>query len=56
MEAFVADVKQILASSRDPLVQAQGVADHMKDLLAAPIRPAGNAGLGWGRQRLTSPF
>ena len=36
MEAFIEDVKRVFASSKDPLVQAQGVADHMKDLLATP--------------------
>ena len=34
--AFVDDVKQIFASSKDPLVQAQGVANQLKQLLAIP--------------------
>jgi predicted metal-dependent enzyme (double-stranded beta helix superfamily) len=36
MEAFVDDVKQIFASTNDPLAQAQAVADHMENLLAEP--------------------
>ena len=43
LEAFVADVKRIFASSKDALVQAQSVADHMKDLLAVP---------GWLEEKL----
>ncbi len=46
MEAFVADVKDIFASSKDPLVQAQKVADHLKDLLAVP---------GWLEEKLELP-
>jgi predicted metal-dependent enzyme (double-stranded beta helix superfamily) len=36
MEAFVADVKEVFASTKDPLVQAQAVAGRMKQLLAVP--------------------
>ena len=46
MEAFVDDVKQIFASSNDPLVQAQAVADHMKELLAVP---------GWLEEKINLP-
>ena len=46
MEAFVADVKQIFASTKDPLAQAQAVADHMENLLAVP---------GWLEEKLNLP-
>ena len=36
MEAFVSDVKEIFASTDDPLAQAQAVAGDMKRLLAVP--------------------
>ena len=36
MEAFVDDVKEIFASTKDPLAQAQAVADHMQVLLDVP--------------------
>ena len=36
MEAFVDDVKEIFASTKDPLAQAQAVADQMKVLLDVP--------------------
>ena len=36
VEAFVADVNEIFASTKDALAQAQGVADHLKTLLAEP--------------------
>ncbi len=36
VEAFVADVKEIFASTQDPLKQAQGVSDHLEALLAEP--------------------
>ena len=46
LEAFIEDVKKIFASSKDPLVQAQAVTDHMKDLLAVP---------GWLEEELDLP-
>ncbi|MFQ6030499.1 MAG: hypothetical protein ACE5Q6_23740 [Dehalococcoidia bacterium] len=46
MEAFIADVKEIFASSKDALVQAQAVAEHMKALLAVP---------GWLEEKLDLP-
>ena len=36
METFIADVREIFASSKDPLVQAQAASDAMKRLLAEP--------------------
>lgn len=35
-ERFIADVRQVFASSKDPRSQAQAVARHMKELLAVP--------------------
>jgi predicted metal-dependent enzyme (double-stranded beta helix superfamily) len=46
LEAFIDDVKQIFASSKDPLVQAKAVAEHMADLLAIP---------GWLEEKLELP-
>ena len=46
MEAFLADVKEVFASSKDALVQARAVANHMKKLLATP---------GWLEKRLDLP-
>ena len=46
MEAFVDDVKRIFASSKDPLVQAQAVAHHLKELLAVP---------GWLEKKINLP-
>ena len=43
METFVADVRQIFATTKDPRTQAQEVARHMKELLNAP---------GWLEERL----
>ncbi len=64
VEAFVADVNEIFASTKDALAQAQGVADHMETLLAEPDwlgqaielpRKRGTAGLRsiWTRTRGT---
>lgn len=36
MEAFLAGVKEIFASSKDALVQAQAVAGHLRELMAVP--------------------
>ena len=36
METFVADVRQIFATTKDPRTQAQEVARHMQELLRAP--------------------
>ena len=55
MEAFVADVKEIFASNKDPLVQAQAAAGRMKQLLAVPgwLEAAGLPGQeGFGRYDL----
>ncbi|PKB80450.1 MAG: hypothetical protein BZY88_08660 [SAR202 cluster bacterium Io17-Chloro-G9] len=46
MEAFVGDVKEIFASSRDALVQAQAVSERMKELLAVP---------GWLEEKINLP-
>jgi predicted metal-dependent enzyme (double-stranded beta helix superfamily) len=46
MEAFIADVKEVFASTRDPLAQAERVSAHMKDLLAVP---------GWLEEKLNLP-
>ena len=46
MEAFVDDVKEIFTASRDPLAQAQAVAEKMKQLLAVP---------GWLEEKLKLP-
>lgn len=46
MEGFVEDVKQVFASTNDPLVQAKAVAAHLKELLATP---------GWLEERLNLP-
>ena len=46
MEAFVDDVKEIFASSKDPLEQAQKVAAHLKELLAVP---------GWLEEKMNLP-
>jgi predicted metal-dependent enzyme (double-stranded beta helix superfamily) len=35
-ERFIADVRQVFASSKDPRSQAQSVVRHMKELLAVP--------------------
>ncbi len=43
METFVADVRQIFASTKDPRAQAQEVARHMQVLLKAP---------GWLEERI----
>ncbi len=36
IEVFLDDVREVCASSKDALVLAQGVAQHMKKLLATP--------------------
>ena len=36
LEAFLEDVRQVFASTRDPRAQAQGVAGHLTRLLAVP--------------------
>ena len=36
LESFIADVRQVFASTKDPRSQAQAVAGHMKELLAIP--------------------
>ncbi|PKB80078.1 MAG: hypothetical protein BZY88_09975, partial [SAR202 cluster bacterium Io17-Chloro-G9] len=46
MEAFIDDVKEIFAGSRDPLAQAQAVSEKMKQLLATP---------GWLEEKLNLP-
>ena len=46
VEAFVDDVKQIFASTKDPLLQAQGAASHLKELLAVP---------GWLEEQINLP-
>ena len=46
MEAFVDDVKEIFAASRDPLAQAKAVAGKMKELLSVP---------GWLEEKLNLP-
>ena len=46
METFVADVRQIFATTKDPRTQAQEVARHMQELLRAP---------GWLEERITLP-
>lgn len=46
MEVFVANVKQVFANNRDPRAQAQGVAKHMKEMLAVP---------GWLEEKLNLP-
>ena len=46
VEAFVDDVKRIFASTKDPLVQAQGVAGRLKELLAVP---------GWLEEKINLP-
>ena len=46
METFVADVRQIFATTKDPRMQAQEVARHMKELLSAP---------GWLEERIALP-
>ena len=46
MEAFITDVKQVFASSKDPLVQAQKASDYLKELLAVP---------GWLEEKLDLP-
>ena len=43
LEAFIADVRKVFASSKDPRSQAQGVARHMKELLRVP---------GWLEEKL----
>ena len=35
-DQFIADVRQVFAANQDARAQAQGVAKHMKELLAAP--------------------
>lgn len=46
LETFVADVRQIFASTKDPRAQAQGVARHMQELLKAP---------GWLEEQIDLP-
>ncbi len=46
MEAFVADVRQIFASTKDPRMQAQEVARHMQTLLKTP---------GWLEKQIDLP-
>ena len=46
VDAFLDDVKEIFASSKDALVQAQTVADCLKKLLAVP---------GWLEERIDLP-
>ena len=46
MDAFLDDVRQVFASSNDPLTQAQAVAGHLKELLAVP---------GWLEERIDLP-
>ena len=36
LDQFIADIRQVFASNQDARAQAQGVAKHMKELLAAP--------------------
>ena len=44
-ERFIADVRQVFASTQDPRAQAQAVAKHMRALLAVP---------GWLDEKLQS--
>ena len=46
MEGFIADVRQVFASTDDPRAQAQGAAGHMKKLLAVP---------GWLEEKVNLP-
>lgn len=46
LEGFIADIRQVFASNKDPRAQAQGVAMHMKGLLAVP---------GWLEERIGLP-
>ena len=46
MEAFLADVREIFASTKDALVQAQAVAGHLQELLEVP---------GWLEEKLNLP-
>ena len=46
LEAFIEDVRQIFASTKDPRAQAQGVARHMQELLKTP---------GWLEERINLP-
>ena len=43
LERFIADVQQVFVSTQDPRAQAQGVAQHMRELLAVP---------GWLEEKL----
>ena len=43
LDRFIADVKQMFASTTDPRAQAQAVANHMRELLAEP---------GWLEEKL----
>ena len=46
MDAFLDDVREVFASTNDPLAQAQAVSAHLKDLLAVP---------GWLEERINLP-
>ena len=46
LDGFVEDIRQVFASSKDPRSLAQGVATHMKELLAVP---------GWLEEKTNLP-
>ena len=46
MEAFVEDARQVFASTKDPRIQAQQIARHLKELLKVP---------GWLEEKIDLP-